>query len=98
MCVRERGVLRFVPKPDKQCSAVRDPGSWAKELHRVPWIHIKYVGSRSRGAVGKFCNPRNSSWVAAHHAPGIGMSRRQPLPIAFTPTEGLKQVLGGLST
>lgn len=61
-------MLSDVPKADQQCSAVRDPGSRAEELRRVPWIHIKYVKSSSHRAV-ESCSQRNSSWVAAHHTP-----------------------------
>ena len=91
MCVTEGEVLSAVPKADKQCSAVRDPGSWAEELHRVPWIHTKYVKSSSHEAVEKLCNPRNSSWVAAHHVPRDRDVRRAgQLPAASTPAEESK--------
>lgn len=91
MCVREGEVLSVVPKADKQCSAVRDPGSWDKVLHRVPWIHIKYVKSCSHGQVEKLCKPRNSCWVAAHHTPqDRDVLRAGQLPAASTPTEESK--------
>lgn len=60
-------------------------------LHRVPWIHIKYVKSSSHPAVEKLCNPRNSSWVAAHHPPwDSGVQRVGQLPTASTPAEERK--------
>lgn len=72
ICVREGEVLSIVPKADKQCSAVRDLGSWAEELHRVPWIHIKYVKSSSHQAT----QGTAAGWLPTT-LPGTGMCGEQ---------------------
>jgi len=107
MCVREGEVLSIVPKAAQKCSAVRDLGSWAEVLYRVPWTHIKYVNSSSHRAVEKLCNLRNSSWVVAHHTPrNRDVQRAGQLPAASTPVgkagprmaQHIKSVQGGLET